>query len=525
MMPNYTPYHVHTELSLLDSCTNFKLYIDKAVEYGMKAICITEHGNTYKHIEKKMYCDKKGIKFLFGVECYLTETLAEKVRDNYHTILIARNSRGRAEIMNLIDISTQQSHMHYKNRISFDEFLNISDNVIKISACLASPLNKLSDDNPYLERLLKHYDYYEIQYHNDKNKEQSQFNQKLYQYSLKYNKPLIVGTDTHSINKYKAECRKILKKAKKMSYDDEDSYDLTFKSYDELVEMFKIQNSLPMDIILQAIENTNIMADSCEDYEIDTSIKYPKLTDNDEDVFVNRIYEKLKYKLDNNVIDKDIRYYTQIKEEIRVFKKLNMCSFMLFMSEMLSWCKDNSIPTCPCRGSVGGSTIAFILDITEVDPIKWGTIFSRFANEDREEVGDIDCDFAPYQQEIVQKYIMDRFGLDYACYILSIGTISDKGTIDDIGRALDYPISKVKEIKNLYDKNPELARKEYNELFYYFDGLIGTTVSQGFHPAGVVASPITLTDNYGTFWNGNNKIMQIDMEEVHECGLVKYIRT
>ena len=143
---NYVTYHLHTEQSLLDSCTNYKLYIDKAKQLGQKAICFTEHGNIYNWYKKKMYCDENGIKYLHGIECYLTETLDEKIRDNYHTILIAKNMNGFKELNNLIFKSTQKDHKYYKPRLSFDEFLGISDNVIKISACLASPLNKFRKD-------------------------------------------------------------------------------------------------------------------------------------------------------------------------------------------------------------------------------------------------------------------------------------------------------------------------------------------------------------------------------------------
>ena len=94
---------------------------------------------------------------------------------------------------------------------------------------------------------------------------------------------------------------------------------------------------------------------------------------------------------------------------------------------------------------------------------------------------------------------MNRFGYDKTAYILSLGTISDKGTIDEIGRALNIPLSEVKQIKELYEKSPEEAKEKYSDLFYYFDGLLGTVISQGFHPAGIVASPITLPDNYGVF--------------------------
>lgn len=122
---------------------------------------------------------------------------------------------------------------------------------------------------------------------------------------------------------------------------------------------------------------------------------------------------------------------------------------MLFMSEMIEWCENNGIPTCPCRGSVGGSTLAYITGITDVDPIRWNTYFSRFANEDRKEIGDIDCDFSPSQRELVYKYIIERFGWKKTAYILAIGTSAEKGTIDDIGRGLDLMYKKMVNILSI----------------------------------------------------------------------------
>ena len=157
MSGNYTAYHVHTELSLLDSATKFEDYIAKAVELGQTAIAFTEHGNIYQWVAKKMACDKAGLKYLHGCEVYLTEKLLltdprtgeqNKVRDNYHTILIAKNYAGLQEMNELISRSNQGDHFYYKPRITFDEFLGISSNVIKISACLASPLNRMSITHP-----------------------------------------------------------------------------------------------------------------------------------------------------------------------------------------------------------------------------------------------------------------------------------------------------------------------------------------------------------------------------------------
>lgn len=536
---------MHDENSLLDSCTKFYQYLDKAIELGQKSICITNHGNVHNWIEKKILCDEKGIKFIFGVEAYLTERLCNddgtKTRDNYHTVLIAKNQSGIDEINRLLFLASHKDHKYYKNRITFDEFLGISDNVIKISACVQSPLYKFmlkskesgdNEEKDTLDRLLKKYDYYEIQYHNFE--QQKEFNRYLYDMSKKYNKPLIAGTDTHSLNNYMAECRKILQIGKDAEFSPEDECDMTYKTYDELVNAFKEQDSLPLDVVLEAIENTNVLSDSIEDIVIDKSIKYPLLTDDDERTMWEVLNRKHDEKVKNGIIDDNPKYRENINEEMRVFKKVNMIGFMLGMSNILSWCRENNIPTSPCRGSVGGSTVAYISDITDVDPVKRKTVFSRFCNEDREEVGDVDVDFYEDQRPLVYDYIINKFGAEKTAFILAHGTCVDKGTIDIIckalrklderqGKPIRYSLEDAKQVKKLYEENPEKARKLYSDVFYYFDGLINTKVSQSQHPAGIVASPVALIEPYGVFLGEDSqRILCINMEEVHEIGLVKY---
>lgn len=533
-MPNYVCYHLHTEDSLLDSCTNHKLYVDRAVELGQTAIGYSEHGNVYNWIEKKMYANAHGLKYLYECEVYLTEKLffpkddthteEYKVRDNYHTILIAKNFEGVKELNLLIDRSTDKDHKYYKPRITFDEFFAISDNIIKISACLASPLSRYPSsehaDRDLYERLLKAYDYYEVQPHFNEN--QIRYNKMLYEAHKRYGTPLIAGTDTHSLNEYKAQCRRILLKAKRIEYAEEDTFDLTYKSYDELVEMFKQQGALPTEVYLEAIENTNVMAASVTDFELDTAFKYPVLYDNEEEVFKKRINQMYKDKIKRGIIKPDPRYKQMVQEEMRVFKKIGMVGFMLFMSELVCWCWDNGIPVGYCRGSVGGSMIAYLTDIIDVNPLQWNTIFSRFANEDRKEIGDIDLDISPSQRHLVYEHIISEYGADRTAYVLAIGTISDKGTIDEIGRALDYPLDTVARIKKEFDIDPDGAKERYPDLFQYFDGLVNTAISQSMHPAGIIVSPVTLPDNYGTFWNDDKRILNINMEEIHEVSLVKY---
>ena len=534
---NYVVYHLHTEQSLLDSCTNYKDYVDRAIELGQKAIAFTEHGNVFNWVEKKMYCDANGIKYIHGVECYLTEQLEPKVRDNYHTILLAKNYEGVKEINRLCYIASQPDHFYYRPRLSFDEFLGISDNVIKISACLASPLNLHGDNETRTSvpiDLVRHYDYLEIQAHDFR--EQILFNQSLIHWSREFCIPLIAGTDTHSLNQYKAECRTMLQYSKNIDFGNEDTFDLTYKSYDELCDMFEKQG-LDKEIYLEAINNTNIMAKSVGDFELDTSFKYPILYgEQDEQILLERLREKYKEKVSKGIIDKSKakEYGDKIKEELAVFHKVGMGGFMLFMSELVSWCWDNNIPIGYCRGSVGGSEVAYLSDITDVDPVVWHTMFSRFCNEHRKEIGDIDIDISPDQRELVYQYIIDRFGVENTAYILASGTLQSKGAIDDICRALrhksekagedcNYTLKVADEIKKEFEQDEETTRKKYPKVFYYYDGMLGCVISQSQHPAGIIASPINLIDNYGGFINADGQVvLPINMEEIHEINLVKY---
>lgn len=388
---SYIMYHCHSDYSLLDSCTKFNEYADLALKNGQKAIASTEHGKQLGWVSKKMYCDKIGLRFIHGVEIYLTETLEEKVRDNYHTILLARNLDGVKELNRLVSKSCNEDHFYYKNRISFDEFLNISDNIISTSACLASPLNKLPRDHPYYMKLARKYTFLEIQPH--KNEEQIEYNRQLYGLSREIGTPLIAGTDTHSSSEYKAECRSVLISAKGQSYGDEDTLDLTYKTYDELVEMFRRQGALPEKVYMDAIQTTNLLYDMTEDFELDQSIKYPILygsREADSKIFAETVNRMLQEKLDKGIIpvSQEHAFREAIKEEMEVFQKLEMDGFMLSMSELIRWCKKQGMAIGTARGSVGGSRVAYVTNIIDLNPETWGTVFSRFANADRVEIGD-----------------------------------------------------------------------------------------------------------------------------------------
>lgn len=484
MSDNYTLTHLHSSYSILDSCTDFRDYVDWAVEHNMKSIVFTEHGNVLGQIEKKQYCDEKGIKYIHGTELYMTfmkyhkrykvvenkdktfhvSEVSQKVRDNYHVILIAKNHEGRKELNRLISTANDEEHFYFKPRITIDEFLNISDNIISTSACLAGYIsgsekhiqklrveiesleneNKIREQNiktledelngilairkkkrkddkiladvnlekAYIDTnnknikeieqeieimksklpdIINKYTFLEVQPHVN-SEEQKELNRKLIEYSIMQNKPIICGTDTHSSDTYHAECRELLMMAKKIDFLDEDTFDLTLKTYNEVYNMFKQQGVLNDEQIKEALENTNKLSDMCENFELDKSFKYPVFDtpEKDKEAFIAKCWKGLNDKIAVNAIASTDRekYTERINIEIAAFEKTNMLGFMYSMSEFIGSCRAEGIPFGYNRGSSGASLCAYLTDITDCDPMLYGLDFSRFCNEDRVSLGD-----------------------------------------------------------------------------------------------------------------------------------------
>lgn len=558
-MNNYVMTHCHTVYSIGDSTTQPDDLINRAKECGMKAICITEHGNNFNWIKKKQLCDKAGIKYIHGIEIYLTRTLKEKIKDNYHTILIAKNYKGVLEINKLMSIMYDEQHFYYRPRLSFEEFINLSDNIITTSACLGSPLRALSEEDEWFYPLMERYDYLEIQPHVVK--KQIDYNNKLSHYAFKYGKPLISGTDTHEIDEYHKECRMMYMIGRAKSngeeyYDDAKDFDLSFKTFDEVCEMYE-KTGLDRQIWLTALENTNILSDICDDFQLDTSYKYPDIYEDPLNDIKKVCYDRLNELLNLGAIDGDRydEYIDRIESETEIFDKLGMCSFMYYQYEQSKQCWDNDIIIGCGRGSVTGSVVAYLLQITDVDAIKWRTNFVRFCNPNRISLGDIDKDHVPGQRKYVFYEMTKKFGEENTAYIITFQKMKIKTIIDYICRALDKPRDEMISIKKGYeviDKQLEALETQFNaeriqedeyhekkailekemeeylarydDIFYYYKGINGAIKSYGFHPAGYVCSPINIRETIGYIPNKTNGgwIVQCDMKCVDSLNYVKY---
>ncbi len=535
---NYVVYHLHSDLSNgvtnIDSVTKYKEYVEYAKSLGMTALAFAEHGNIFEWVHKKEAIEAVEMKYIHAAEVYLTTDIDvdNKHRDNYHCVLIAKNYDGVKELNKLISSSFNRDdyHYYYAPRISFNELFATSDNIIVTTACLGGVINK-ADNNlkaEFLKFLIKnkHRCYLEIQHHNCA--DQATYNKLLYIIHQKTGIPLIAGTDTHCLNDTHIEGRSILQKAKNVFFSDEESWDLTFKTYEELVEAYRKQNALPEEVYLQAIENTNAMADSIEEFKLDYSKKYPKLYNDSEKALKEKIIKGIK----NRGVDKYDNfneYKKKIQYELETYKYNGAIDFLLLEEDYKSELKRQGVSYGYSRGSVSGSIIAYLLGITEVDSIKYGLNFERFMNKERVSLADVDTDWSKKDRYKVREYLFNKDGL-YCCDIITFNTIALKGAIKDVGRALGLSVDETQTISDAVyqdeDKKDcidDFYVKKYPELFKYVDIVKGTIVSIGNHPAGLVVSPFPIDEWFGlcSTKTNENMISQINMKELDGLQFVK----
>ena len=540
-MDNYTILHLHSMDSNpysgleVDSITPFQAYIDKAKECGMKAIAFTEHGAVLHNIAKRQACEKAGIKYINAEEFYVTEKIEEGnlVRDNYHCILIAKNYEGVKELNYLSSQSFNRNdgHFYYNPRITLEELENTSDNIFVLTACVAGMLCKGTAEvqERFLKFIIKNKDrcWLEIQPHNFDL--QIKYNQYLYGISQKYDLKLIATSDIHAISKEHMNGRAVMQKSKNVDFHDEDLCDLSWKSYDDMVSAFEKQNAVARNIFMDAIEETNRLADLVEPYELDYSNKYPRLYKDAEKEFKDRIVKGAKERGINKLPNYKTEYIPRIKEELETYKHNDAIDFMLLDADYKNWLRENNMHYGASRGSVSGSEIAYLLHNTDVDSVKYKLNFSRFMNPERMSLADVDTDIYAEDRYKVREYLFEKEGL-YCCNIITFNTIQLKAAIKDVGRAFGMTPEQTQELSDMVQQDekkndymPDNIRNQYPEMFKYVDMVIGTITSLGRHAAGIVCSPTDIRYDFGTLsiTSDPRPVSQIDMHEIDSLNYVK----
>lgn len=554
MSNKFLIYHLHSMLSnptFMDSTANYEDYVLRAKELGMTAIAFSEHGNVYQWIKKKQFCDKHKIKYIHGQEFYMTTDLNQQKREAFHVGLYARNWEGVKELNKLSSIAfngkgkqwSEGQHYYYRPRISLDELFATSDNIIITTACVASILWEKRNEKEIIEKILnwlsknKHRCFLEIQHHNFE--EQIEYNKLLYKWSKEYDLKLITGTDTHVLDKDDLELRLIMQSSKGVSASMENNLDLSFPSYDTLVGSYKKQNSLPIDIVEEAIRNTLLLEEMCEEWELDFSHKYPKISDNPKRDLLLRIKNGIKErKIDSFPNEKMKEYQDMIKEEFNIFEKLGMLDYIILVDNIKLYALENDIPISP-RGSCNGSLIFWVLGITDVDSIKFGLPFFRFCNPDRVSLGDVDLDIPASKRPLLKDYLYNLEGINGSA-IVTYQTMAERGAVRLIGKGLGYSTTIIDMVaKDIIEtriedeygnekivttfNNKSKWEQEYPKWIEMSMKAKGIITSTGVHPCGFVTSDKNIIEEIGLFENGDSpwEISQNDMSAIDSINFVK----
>ncbi len=464
-MPEFVHLHVHSEFSLLDGANRIKDLPVRAKELGMKSIAITDHGVMYGVIDFYKACKKEGIKPIIGCEVYVApRSRFDKEggldKEYNHLILLAKDNVGYRNLSKLVSIGFTEGY-YYKPRIDLEVLEKYHEGLIALSACLAGSINqailannmeKAEDIANWFKKVFKDDYYLELQ--NNGIKEQALVNQKLVEISRKLNIPLVATNDAHYLKRedaYNHEVLLCIQTGKKISDEDRmrfETDELYIKTPEEMADYF---SNLP-----DAIENTVKIADKCNvefefghtilpNYDVPEGYK----THND---YLRKLCEDgIKRRYGDNP-SKEI--LDRMEYEISVIEKMGYVDYFLIVWDFIHYAKENNIPVGPGRGSGAGSIIAYAIEITDIDPIKYNLLFERFLNPERISMPDFDVDFCYEKRQDVIDYVSKKYGHDHVSQIITFGTMSARMVIRDVGRVLDYP----------YAETDKLAKMVPNEI-------------------------------------------------------------
>lgn len=546
MNNNFTHLHVHTEYSLLDGACRIEELVNKAKELNMTSLAITDHGAMYGVVEFFKQAKKAGIKPILGFEAYvsprkLTDKDPQRDKNQYHLVLLAENYEGWKNIIKLCSIGFVDGY-YYKPRIDHDTLRLHSKGIIALSACLAGEVQSHLLDNNYDEALntaLIYKDIFgennfflEMQDHGIK--EQQNVNKALVKMSRETGLKLVATNDVHYINKEDAyfhdvllciQMQNTIMDEDRMKFPSDEFY---LKSYEEMAEIFPEE----------ALENTAEIAERCN-VELDfNTVHLPEFkipSGYTKSGYFREICQKgLKDRYEN--ITTEIR--NRLDYEIGIIEQMGYVDYFLIVWDFIKYAKDNKIMVGPGRGSAAGSLVAYSMKITNIDPMKYNLIFERFLNPDRVSMPDIDVDFCYERREEVIEYVKQKYGKEKVAQIITFGTMAARGSIRDVGRALNLTYGEVdfiakkipmsigmtiskaieinKELKDLYEG--DLKVKKLIDLAMKIEGLPRHAST---HAAGVLISKEDVTEYVPLSRNKDIITTQFNMIELEELGLLK----
>ena len=548
---SFAHLHVHTEYSLLDGSNKIKECVSRVKELGMNSVAITDHGVMFGVIDFYRAAKAVGIKPILGCEVYVApgsrfdkEAAGSGEERYYHLVLLAENDLGYHNLMKIVSRGFTEGY-YYKPRVDLEVLKEFHEGIIALSACLAGEVQRNILRGMYSEgkeaalRYQKIFGegnfFLELQDHGMQ--EQKMVNQSLLRMSQETGIELVATNDIHytyAEDEKPHDMLLCIQTGKKLSDENRMRYEggqYYIKSEEEMRTLFPYA--------LQALENTQKIADRCN---VEIEFGVTKLTKYDVpegytswEYLQHLCYQGLKKRYPSG----DEALKNRLEYELSVIKSMGYVDYFLIVWDFIKYAKDHGIMVGPGRGSAAGSIVAYCLEITSIDPIKYQLLFERFLNPERVSMPDIDVDFCFERRQEVIDYVVEKYGSDRVVQIVTFGTMAAKGVIRDVGRVMDLPYAFVDSIAKMIPKelnitldralsmNPELKKlyqedDRVHELIDMSKRLEGLPRHTSMHAAGVVISQKSV-DEYVPLSLGSDGsvVAQFTMTTLEELGLLK----
>lgn len=565
---SFVHLHVHTQYSLLDGAIRLKDLFDTAGAYRMPAAAITDHGNMFGALEFYERAKKCGIKPIIGCEAYIApkgrhdrgskaegEANGDEDR-SFHLTLLARNRTGYQNLLKLVSLGYTEG-FYYKPRMDKEILRRHSEGLIALSGCLKGEISSLLIRNQHegAKRTAQEYEnifepgnfYLEIQANGIP--EQTVANEGLVRLARDLSLPLVATNDCHYLRKSDARAHEILLciqtgktilDEKRLKFHTDQLY---FKSPEEMAKEFAY--------VPEALKNTLEIAEKC-DLKLEMgNYHFPVFPLEQGESLDERFEHEVRQGFEQRIEairrkrpsfgEEQLREYRQrLDYELGVIKQMGFATYFLIVADFINYAKRSGIPVGPGRGSAAGSLIAYVMRITDLDPIEHGLIFERFLNLERISLPDIDVDFCVNGRDRVLEYVTNKYGKDRVAQIATFGTMQARAVIRDVGRALAMPYNEVDRIAKLIpptlgiDLNRamtveprltemQLENPQVKELFEVALALEGLTRHASTHAAGVVISDRPVVEYMPLCVGQEGEIVtQYPMKYVEKAGLIKF---
>jgi DNA polymerase III subunit alpha len=548
---NFIHLHCHDEFSLLDGVGTSEQYCKRISELKQTALAITNHGNIDGVYKFRDACKNNNIKAIYGFEGYIVKdrNIKEKGDVRKHILILAKNKTGWINICKMLTIANLEG-FYYRPRIDIETLKNHSEGLIISSACSSSFI-----DSDYGIDLIEFFIDNKIDFFGEimplNFESQIKMNLKVLKLQKKYKFKIIVTNDCHYVNQKDNILQEVLLAIQsKKKWTDKDRWrfdidDLFVKSERAMIESFKKQNSLSDDIYLSALKNTKLIEEMCEFKLENNKINLPAVPGfeniNENDKFKELCYKGLNDKI---IITGKIEYTERLEFELKTIIELGFVRYFLIVWELINWCKNNDIMVGAGRGSSGGSLICYLLNITEVDPIKYGLLFGRFISPARIDLPDIDMDFEDRKRYLIREHLEKLYGKDCVAGVATLSSMKGKGAIRDVSRVFNIPLTEVgkacdcivvrsggdarsdftiEDAFNTFEDGKKFKEK-YPNIVDYASRLEGQIKTKGMHAAAICINDTDLRNGekcvlqYG---KDKNVIINYDKMDLENCGLMK----